>query len=59
MMRLLAFLSLAMLDLLWFEFVRDLYDFSGQPWFFQVDTFIAAGRVSFWLIALLFHQARR
>ena len=59
MMRLLTFLSLAMLDLLWFEFVRDLYHFSGKPWLFEVDTVVASGRFAFWLIALWFERARR
>ena len=59
MMLLLTFLSLAMLDLLWFEFVRDLYDFSGKPWLFHVDTVVASGRGAFWLLALLFERARR
>lgn len=57
--RLLTIVALAMLDLLWFEFVRHLYHASGRPWFLEADTFVASGRMGLWLLALLFDRKQR
>lgn len=59
MMRILTFLSLAMLDLIWFDFVHHLYVFSGQHWLFLAESGVVLGRILFWLVALFFDHARR